>query len=92
MPKVATKIWLECTGVRCERLLDISKGDAIGEGILERDLAIGTVFKLYAKKETKSWDQSPVVSYMSLWDMINGEGSYLNNPWVFIYDFKRIEK
>lgn len=92
MRKEYARTWLECTGVRCERLLDISKSDAIGEGILERDLAIGTVYKLYAKKETNSWDQCPIVSYTSLWDSINGEGSYLKNPWVFIYDFKRIEK
>lgn len=93
MRKEYARTWLECISVRCERLLDISKSDAIGEGIFQKECeGIGTVYKLYAKKETKAWDQSPVVSYMSLWDMINGECSYLKNPWVFIYDFKRIEK
>jgi hypothetical protein len=86
MPKSAARIWLECTGVRCERLHDITEADAIAEGILKDD----SKFMNYHTKKFEFINGR--YSFFSLWVKINGEDSYYLNPWVFIYEFKRIEK
>ena len=75
MPKEAAYIWLEVTGVRCERLQDISNKDCVSEGILS-DGSNGDEYRLF----------------INLWESINGKDSWLANPWVFVYEFKRIEK
>lgn len=71
MPKDATRIWLKITGVRVERLQDISKEDAKAEGIFA---------------------ESAKECFQTLWQSINGEGSWNDNPWVWVIEFERIEK
>lgn len=90
MPKNIARVKLECTGVRCERLQDISEEDAINEGIEK----LGNGYLSYTKNTTSlhTGAAAGYRSYISLWESINGKDSWLANPWVFIYDFKRIEK
>jgi len=90
MPKAVARIWLECTGVRCERLQDITEKDCINEGI--EKMARG--FKGYNKNinTLHVGKAAGYRSYISLWESINGRDSWLENPWVFIYDFKVISK
>ena len=94
MPRWASRITLEVTGVRVERLQDISEADAIAEGIEEGIPAAGTdirVWKNYSpnKKDTP-WLVWPLSSYFSLWQSINGPGSWDVNPWVWVVEFKRL--
>ena len=84
MPKKAARIWLECTGVRCERLQDITETDAIAEGILKGE----SKFMNYHTKKFEFINGK--YSFYSLWVKKNSEDSYYLNPWVFIYEFKRI--
>ncbi len=84
MPRVRCRITLEVTGLRAERLLDISESDAISEGIepvrhLWRDYLWPEALALTACS-----------SYFSLWDSINGKGSSKTNPLVWVIEFKRI--
>lgn len=99
MPKEAARIWLEITDVRVERLQNISEEDAIAEGI-ERE---GDGFKAYRKihsgrhkGEAHPWNcvpnRSARTSYEELWESINGEGSWNKNPWVWVIEFKPINK
>lgn len=85
MPRWASRILLEVTGVRVERLQDITEADAIAEGI-ERDCGMwrhyGTSGMAFIH---------PVDSYRSLWESINGAGSWDANPWVWVIEFRRIE-
>lgn len=94
MPKEAAIIFLEVTNVRVERLQDISEEDAIAEGtpIVEID-------KLTRKPMYKSINNTG--RYLSdlaregfkiLWKSINGEDSWKSNPWVWVYEFKVVEK
>ena len=76
MPRWASRIQLEVTGVRVERLNDISISDAIAEG--------------YDGSVADSVDPS-VKWYAQLWDAINGAGSWAANPWVWVVDFKRVQ-
>ena len=92
MRKEYARTWLECTGVRCERLKDISEVDAIGEGV-EKVCDYGTTgYKDYTRADEAFSDIDAKLSFTTLWEKINGQKSLESNPWVFIYDFKRIEK
>ncbi|MGE5866558.1 MAG: hypothetical protein ACM32J_15885, partial [Rhizobacter sp.] len=76
MPRAASRITLEGTGVRVERLQDISRGDAMAEGCPSPNMRDGD--------DPRKW-------YADLWDSINGASSCWDaNPWVWVVEFKRI--
>jgi hypothetical protein len=83
MPRWASRITLEVTGVRVERLQDISEAHALAEGIVPGyggfGLADGSHFH----------SVDPRQSYLSLWEAINGAGSVEANPWVWVVEFNR---
>lgn len=90
MPRAASRVLLEITAVRVERLQDISESDAENEGVevlpgrhkgnpTYRDYHDADFFCYLAKE-----------SYATLWDSINGEGTWAANPWVWVVEFKVI--
>jgi hypothetical protein len=83
MPRWASRLTLEVTGVRVERLQDISEADAIAEGLL-RD---GDGWR---GASGLPWFASPVGAYRSLWESINGAGSWDANPWAWVVEFRRV--
>lgn len=85
MPRWSSRILLEVTGVRVERLNDISKADAIAEGAPPSHPSIDRVSAEYGHADfSRSW-------YAQLWDQINGAESWETNPWVWVVQFKRVE-
>lgn len=78
MPRTASRITLEVTGVRVERLQAISEADARAEGV-EGDshpgAFIGTCRGNFAR----------------LWESLNGAGSWDANPWVWVIEFGRVD-
>lgn len=95
MPLVASRIMLEITAVRVEHLNDISKEDAIAEG-LDRFELYGTMYwRDYSLSdedaECSPMRECPIESYRTLWEHINGRGSWAQNPWVWVVEFKRVE-
>jgi hypothetical protein len=73
MPRDCSRITLEITGVRVERLQDISESDAQAEGVgLSDDQTYPYTF-----------------AFATLWEQLNGKGSWLADPWVWVVDFKR---
>lgn len=76
MHRRASRITLEITGVRAERLQDISEADAIAEGVKNSLHLPGGRF---AKE-----------NFAHLWWTINGDGSWEANPWVWVIEFKRV--
>lgn len=82
MPRAASRITLEITGVRVERLQEISMADALAEGV-------NVHHDHHEKPRTSIY--SPVQAYRDLWEQINGEGSWEANPWVWAVEFKRLE-
>lgn len=95
MPRWASRIQLEITDVRVERLQDISEADAIAEGIdrVENDFGNGPAYCDYGLArldDTAEWFRSPVNSYRTLWESINGAGSWDANPWVWVVEFKKV--
>jgi hypothetical protein len=94
MPKAAARIWLEITKIRVERLHSITEEDATAEGIEMMTNSVRTslpkiCFRIYTTNN--SWDVSPIFSFYSLWENINGYGSWQENPWVWVIEFKRVE-
>jgi len=87
MPKAAARLWLKITDLRVERLQDITEQDAKSEGVEKyNDL----FFKDYTNPENKFLCAK--TSFTSLWESINGQESWEENPWVWVVEFERIEK
>lgn len=107
MKKEACRNFLKVADVRVERLQDISEDDAIGEGVEKSYLCYSDPTKgysfisynvprteIYRKKKIKvvgGYFEFAKDSYKSLWEEINGKGSWNKNPWVFVYKFDRLE-
>lgn len=94
MPRWASRITLEVTGVRVERLQDISEADAWAEGCTPGTLDDnGDPFPAEEPHPsgigTRGWD-SARDWYADLWEAINGEGSWDANPWVWVVEFERV--
>lgn len=75
MPRTASRITLDITGVRVERLQDISEADAAAEGV--------------SAKHTADAHYTAREAYAVLWGQINGGGSWHLNPWVWVIEFKK---
>lgn len=86
MPRWASRITLEVTGVRVERLQDISEADARAEGALECDPVSGREVLLAGASQRGSF----VLHYRDIWESINGAGSWATNPWVWVIEFRRL--
>ena len=92
MPRWASRITLEVTGVRVERLQDISEADAIAEGIEQMPCEVPDTKLWRNYTPDNGWTPRvamPQNSYRSLWESINGQGSWDANPWVWVVEFRR---
>jgi hypothetical protein len=87
MPRWASRITLEVTGVRVERLQDISEADAIAEGARECDPVSGREVLLAGPSQRGSF----VLHYRDIWQQINGPESWGANPLVWVVEFKLVE-
>lgn len=81
MPRWACRLRLLITGVRVERLQDISADDAEAEGSQD----------FWGKKSPWPGVCAPVAvhGFASLWEVVNGPGSWAANPWVWVVEFER---
>lgn len=89
MPREASRLFLRVKDVRIERLQDISIADAKAEGKPE---FVGKIAKLITEHvRTKN---AYIADFAGLWDSINDKRGYgwNKNPWVWVYEFERIEK
>ncbi|MFY3459502.1 hypothetical protein [Achromobacter xylosoxidans] len=88
MPRAACRLVLEITGVRVERLQDISEADARAEGC-----PFTWDGKQYEPPppEVDSWQGYGRASFSLLWSQINGPDSWQANPWVWVVEFRRAE-
>lgn len=74
MPRWASRLTLEITDVRVQRVQEISESDAIAEGFpaIDRD-----------KPTSTARDQ-----FCGIWHRINGPESWVRNDWVWAVSFK----
>lgn len=85
MPRDCSRITLEITGVRVERLQSISDMDAIAEGVKP------TSDGAFHIEEDRYRAPDPAECYARLWESINGAGTWAANPWVWVIEFKRVD-
>ncbi|MGR7031555.1 hypothetical protein ACU632_17135 [Klebsiella aerogenes] len=88
MPRWASRILLEITDVRVERLNSIHDVDAMREGIQNLTTCSHADFGIPGVVNA----QHPVRAFQLLWESIYGAESWKANPWVWVVKFKRIEE
>ena len=88
MPRHASRITLEITDVRVERLQDISEADALAEGARCADEATGREVLFPSATKAGSYR----LHFRDIWTQINGPGAWAACPWVWVLSFKRIER
>nr|MBL8412756.1 hypothetical protein [Dechloromonas sp.] len=90
MPRWASRLLLEITSVSIERLNNISEADAKAEG-LHYDDEIPFNGPWFIGACEPDGFANPVDAYRELWESINGTGSWEENPWVWVVQFKRVQ-
>ena len=83
MPRAACRILLEITGVRVERLQDITYEQAAAEGVHR-----GPLREWCASDEGGACHKYPVPAFRDLWQSVGG--NWDANPWVWVVEFKRV--
>jgi len=90
MPRWASRITLEITGVRVERLQEISQSDAEAEGVQSwMDSLKGQDFY----DSDSNLGSYPATAFARMWSRIvpvDGDTSWSANPWVWVIEFKRV--
>lgn len=98
LPRWASRLTLEVTEVRVQRLQDISEADAIAEG-LEHDIdgdvdgdGRHVVIESWRGADYLPWLRDPIEAYADLWDQLNNARGYGwdANPWVAVYTFRPV--
>jgi len=84
MPRWASRILLEITDVRVERLNSIHDVDAMREGIQNLTTCSHADFGIPGVVNS----QHPVRAFQLLWESIYGADSWKFNPWVWVIEFK----
>lgn len=97
MPRWASRLTLEVTAVRVERLQAISEEDARAEGARRFDDLPSTHpygqdarWSCVEPKSTEECLGSARMAFGNLWNSINGADSWASNPWVWVVTFKRV--
>lgn len=94
MPRVVSRILLEITDVRVERLQDISEAQAIAEGIVgvafrpDDGWPICTGYMVGPDDGKTGLETTAAKAFAGLWDSVGGD--WEANPWVWVVEFKRV--
>lgn len=78
LPRWASRITLEVTGIGLERVQDISEEDAVAEGV-------------HQSHAGGPWGEEGLLEdFVTLWESIHGPGSWDENRWVWVISFRRV--
>lgn len=90
MPRWASRILLEITAVRVERLQDITEEQAIAEGIdLDALADAQDRYDMVLAGSGADGRATPITAFRDLWNSTGGDWDA--NPWVWVIEFKRVE-
>ena len=98
MPRSICRILLEIINIRVERLQDITEEEAIAEGIepipfadsKKKDNMFTVTTPEGDKYNYSSNFKTAKEAFKALWQSINGPGSWEQNPWVWVIEFKKL--
>lgn len=88
MPESEARYFIEITGVRVERLQDISNEDCVREGIIPCFSLTGGHWHYFMPDKLNEPYHSPVNAYAVLINRIDSKGTWDRNPYVWVYEFK----
>ncbi|NDV77882.1 hypothetical protein [Dysgonomonas sp. 511] len=96
MPASAARNFIKITGVRVEKLQDITEEDCIKEGIevskYDNRHYVNDVWRKSKLdgiwEKTRTLYDNPRAAYAALIDKINGKGTWESNPFVWVYDYE----
>ena len=88
MPRWASRITLEVTGVKVERLQDITNADALAEGVEQSAPHFDPT--LYRDYLLGGDCDTPRLSFETLWTSLHGPDEWNRNPFVVAYTFKTV--
>lgn len=83
---------IRITGIKCERLQDISNTDCLKEGI--RQAYAESILGMYGyidHKGTGLWFNTPREAFAALIDKVSGNGTWASNPLVVVYEFELVK-
>ena len=91
IPRALSRIDLEVTAVRVERLHEITEDDARAEGVHpEKTKLISDEQPIIAGDGRTKGSHPHTFAFACLWDDINNErASWMSNPWVWVVSFER---
>jgi hypothetical protein len=84
MPRWASRIDLVVTGIRVEKIQDISDDDVIAEGVQTDSHFLNNFFTMHSEA-VSSKD-----AYRKQWALQYGGTSWEVNPWVWVIEFERV--
>lgn len=99
MPRAVSRLTLEIINIRVERLNAITADDARAEGVSDSLLSLTGKFpsskylpRTYAieQGDRPTPDEIAIANYAALWESLNGAGSWNENPYVWVIEFKRL--
>nr|DAS26564.1 MAG TPA: ASCH domain protein [Caudoviricetes sp.] len=84
---------IRITGVRCERLQDITDAECLKEGVRVEFAMNGMPMYYYfdTKRWREAWFDTPRDAFASLIDKVSGKGTWQKNPWVVVYEFELVK-
>lgn len=83
---------IRITGIRCERLQDISDEECIKEGVYAGSQALEYPYYFIDTKQFLICDyKSPREAFAALIDKVSGRGTWDRNPWVVVYEFELVK-
>lgn len=84
---------IRITGIKCERLYDISEADCLKEGVRVEFVRndVPRYYYLDFKRQIKVWFDTPREAFASLIDKVSGYGTWQRNPWVVVYEFELVK-
>lgn len=92
---------IRITGIKCERLRDISDEDCIKEGIFVNEYVgkgkkchhygFDGFFNEAAGWFARGWYNTPREAFAILIDKVSGRGTWASNPWVVAYEFELVK-
>ncbi|CDN79518.1 hypothetical protein [Elizabethkingia anophelis] len=92
MPREAARSFLKITNIRHQLLRDISEEDAIAEGfgkIVNEQYEEPGWFVNHLNRHHMF---NAIDSFASMWVKLNGNGAWKQNPWVWVYEFEKVNK
>lgn len=92
MPRAASRITLEITGVRVERLNEISEKDAMSEGLIRwNSPTLDDTRTHFGLSVADVWETKASRAFARIWDKINRKTHpWASNPYVWVIEFKKI--